>query len=230
MQTSDAGARHGLVIVGAGGFGREVLQYAYDVCLVDRSLYVKGFLDDTVTDLTAFGLDVAVLGDTRSYQPAASDRLVIAVGEPSLRAALARRFEERGAAFASIVHPLAYVSAAARVGVGCVVAPFATVGAAARLGDHSVLTFYASVGHDARVGRCCAISPHAVANGGTEIGDEVFVGSHAVVNPLKVVGDRSKVAAGSVVYRSVPPDSIASGTPAKAHPLWHGIQGAGSAE
>ncbi|MCA1788541.1 MAG: hypothetical protein LC667_01430 [Thioalkalivibrio sp.] len=193
METSDASARRGLVIVGAGGFGREVLQYAYDVGSVDRSLYVKGFLDDTVTDLTAFGLDVVVLGDTRSYHPTSSDRLVIAVGEPSLRAALARRFEERGAVFATIVHPLAYVSAAARVGVGCVVAPFATVGAAARR-------------------------------------DEVFVGSHAVVNPLKSVGDRSKVAAGSVVYRSVPPDSIASGNPAKARPLWHGIQGAGSAE
>lgn len=212
--------RTDVVIVGAGGFGREVLQYVRDAFATDPSLRIKGFLDDRPPDLGAFGLDLPVLGDTRTYALAPDDRFVIAVGHPPLRTALAERLAARGARFLTVVHPLAFVAASARIGAGCILAPFATVGAHASIGDHTVLTFYASVGHDALVGRSCALSPHAVTNGGSIIGDEVFLGAHAVVNPLQRVGDGAKVAAGAVVYRAVPPRTLAAGNPAKARPSW----------
>ena len=209
-----------VVIVGAGGFGREVLQYVRDAFAADPTVRVKGFLDDRPVDLSAFGLDLEVIGDTQTYAPATDDHFVIAVGHPPLRTALAERLAVRGARFLTVVHPLAFVAASAEVGVGCILAPFATVGAHASIGEHTVLTFYASVGHDARVGRSCALSPHAVTNGGSVIGDEVFLGAHAVVNPLQKVGDRAKVAAGAVVYRAVPPGTLAAGNPAKSRPSW----------
>lgn len=209
-----------IVIVGAGGFGREVLQYVIDTFGRDERSTVKGFLDDAPPDLSGFDLDYPVLGDTATYRPEPGDRFVIAIGEPSVRARVAESLDARGARFLTVVHPLAYVSAAATIGDGCIVAPFATVGAHARLGDHSVLTFYASIGHDATVGRFCALSPHSVTNGGSSIGDRAFLGAHAVVNPLQSVGDDAKVAAGAVVYRSVPADSIAAGNPAKSRPRW----------
>jgi len=209
-----------VIIVGAGGFGREVLQYVREAYGADPRTHVAGFLDDNPATLQGFDLDCPVLGDTRTYRPQPEDRLLIAVGEPKTRAVLADRFREAGATFLRLIHPTAYVSGTASVGDGCILAPFATVGAHARIGEHSVLTFYASVGHDASVGRWCALSPHSVVNGGTRIGDRVFLGSHAVVNPLQSVGDDAKVAAGAVVYRPVPPSTIAAGNPAKTRPLW----------
>lgn len=209
-----------IVIIGAGGFGREVLSYVHDTFDGDPDYGVKGFLDDAARDVSAFGLQVPVLGTTEDYAVEPDDRFVIAIGDVALRSRLADRFAAAGARFISVVHPLAHVSAAAEVGEGCIVAPFATVGAHASVGAHSVLTFYASVGHDARVGRCTVFSPHAVTNGMTTIGDHVFLGAHAVVNPLQSVGEGSKVAAGSVVYRPVPPHSFAVGNPAKVRRLW----------
>lgn len=212
--------RKDIVIVGAGGFGREVLQYVLETYGSDPSYRIKGFLDDRPPDLAAFGLPYPVLGGTNDYRPQAHDRLIIALGEPKLRAMMADRFGALGAQFLTIVHPQAYVSGTATVGSGCIVAPFATIGAHASLGEHSVLTFYASIGHDAKVGRCCALSPHSVTNGGSRIGDLAFLGAHAVVNPMQRVGDGSKVAAGAVVYRPVPPGTLAAGNPAKPRPLW----------
>lgn len=212
--------RADVVIVGAGGFGREVLQYVRDTFGDADGVRVKGFLDDQRPNLDRFGLDVPVLGTTHAYEPAPTERIVIAVGSPSIRASLAERFGARGARFLTVVHPLAYVASTASIGEGCVIAPFATVGSHASVGDHSVLTFYASVGHDARVGRSCALSPHAVTNGGSILEDEVFLGAHAVVNPLQRVGHGSKVAAGAVVYRSVPTGSLAVGNPARTRPAW----------
>lgn len=213
-------APHRIVIVGAGGFGREVLQYVLDAMRLQPGYVVKGFLDDAPPDLETFGLDLPVLGGTDRYDFGPDDRAIIAVGEPSVRLAMAERLEACGARFVTLVHPLAYVSEAATLGAGCIVAPFASVGAHARLGDHAVLTFYASVGHDARIGRACGFSPHAVANGGAVLGDGVFLGAYAVVNPTRTVGARSKVAAGAVVYHPVPEDVLAVGNPAKARPLW----------
>lgn len=219
IEEGDAAVRR-VVIVGAGGFGREVLQYVRDTFAGDRGIAVKGFLDDAPPDLRPFALGVPVLGDTASYRVEPDDRFVVAIGDPATRRRLVERLASRGATFINVVHPLSYVSAAATLGTGCIVAPYATVGAHATIGDHTVLTFYASVGHDARVGSYCAFSPHAVTNGGTRIGDGVFLGAHAIVNPLKSVGDGAKVAAGAVVYRAIPPNTFAVGNPARPRPQW----------
>lgn len=210
----------GIVLVGAGGFGREVLGYVQATFGGDPSYAVKGFLDDGDPDLSPFGLAVGVIGDTHTYRPEPTDRFVVAVGEPRLRAEIARRLADRGGSFLTVVHPDANVAPTATIGEGCVIAPFATVGAFARIGHHTILTFYASVAHDAVVGAACAFSPHSVTNGGSRIGDRVFLGTHAVVNPLQHVGDGAKIAAGAVVYRSVPADSLAYGNPARTRPLW----------
>jgi maltose O-acetyltransferase len=46
------------------------------------------------------------------------------------------------------------------------------------------------------------------------IGDDVWLGSGVIILPGVTVGARSTVAAGAVVTRDVPPDSLAAGTPA----------------
>jgi hypothetical protein len=52
-----------LIIVGAGGLGREVLQWALDAIAAGRlDARVRGFLDDTGPDLARFALGVPVLG------------------------------------------------------------------------------------------------------------------------------------------------------------------------
>jgi sugar O-acyltransferase (sialic acid O-acetyltransferase NeuD family) len=217
---SDGDTASSVVIVGAGGFGREVLGYVLDAYGADPTYTVAGFLDDDPPDLGGLGLAYPVLDGIAAYQPRPADRFVIAVGEPKLRARLAESLASRGAAFLTVIHPNSYVSTTATVGEGCIIAPFATIGAHASLGDHSVLTFCASIGHDATVGRWCALSPHSVTNGGSRVGDRVFLGAHAVINPLQSVGDGAKVAAGAVVYRSVAPNMLAAGNPARARPIW----------
>ena len=37
-----------LIIVGAGGFGRELLQWAKDINKVEKKWIIKGFIDDTL--------------------------------------------------------------------------------------------------------------------------------------------------------------------------------------
>ena len=47
------------------------------------------------------------------------------------------------------------------------------------------------------------------------IGENVWIGSNATILPGVTIGDNSVVAAGAVVNRNVPEDSIVAGVPAK---------------
>lgn len=199
-----------IVIVGAGGFGREVLQYVRDTFTDPAEFRVKGFLDDH-GETAGVDLGADLLGDTLGYDVRGSDRFLVAVGNPAHRRSLSCRLAARGAQFLTLVHPRAYVARTARLGAGCIICPFATVGNVAQLGEQVVLTFYASVGHDARVGAYAVLSPYSVTNGGSVLGEGAFLGARATVNPGKRVGANAKVTAGAVVYHDVPDNALARG-------------------
>ena len=206
-----------MIIVGAGGFGNEVFEYARDASGLLDNFRIKGFLDD---DLSLRGpLPAPLLGTPGAYQPELADRFVVSVGDSGARERIVHDLAGRGGRFISLVHPTAYVASTASIGAGCIVAPFCALGDNARLGDHVIMTWYASAGHGTVIGSFSMLSPHAVVNGGATLDRGVFLGTHASINPLVKIGAWTKVAAGSVVYESVSVGCLASGNPATALPM-----------
>jgi sugar O-acyltransferase (sialic acid O-acetyltransferase NeuD family) len=206
---------HDLVIVGAGGFGREVLAWAKDTVAAGAKWKLKGFLDDNPAALTAFSIDVSVVGTLTTYQPAPHDRFICAIGRPAVRRKVHAVLTERGGVFVSLVHPTAIVAASARLGAGVILCPFALVSVNASIGEGTAVYYHSSVDHDACIGRFCQISAHCDITGAATIGDEVFLGSHASILPGISIGNRTVVGAGAVVTRPVGDDSTYVGVPAR---------------
>jgi sugar O-acyltransferase (sialic acid O-acetyltransferase NeuD family) len=204
-----------LVIVGAGGFGREVLQYA-----IDAGIPVRGFLDDRCDALTGTGLSVAVTGPIEGHVPAADVAYVVSLGDPGTRRRIAASLAAAGARFASVVHPRAWVAPTAVLGDGAIVAPGAVVGPHAVLDAHVALNVLASIGHDATVGEGSVFSPYATCNGDARIGAGVLLGTRATVLPGVHVGEGARIAAGAVCYREVPAWALAQGDPARARVMF----------
>jgi sugar O-acyltransferase (sialic acid O-acetyltransferase NeuD family) len=208
-----------LVIAAAGGFGREVLAYARDA-----GFHVRGVLHDL--DAYPGSLDDQpelqdlLLGRIEDHSPREDELVAVGLGDVAPRRAVTQALAARGARFATIVHPLAWVAPSARLGAGAVVAPFACIGPDARVGDHVVVNTYAQVGHDARAGDFSVLSPFSTLLGHARLGRGGFLGAHAVVSPRKTVGEDSSVAAGSVVTRAVGDRCLAAGNPAKARELY----------
>lgn len=210
-----------IVIVGAGDFGREVLQYCRDCIAAGLEAQIKGFIDDATPEIGHFYPDVPVLGALADYTPAgAHERFVIAVGSTPLRRELAQNLRSQGCRFVTIVHPTAYVAPTATLAPGCVVCPFAFVAPFAELAEDVVLNTYASVGHDARVGAGSVLSPYAVINGWVTLEADVFLGTQSVVTPGCAIARRSKIAAGAVVTRDSPAGSLLAGNPAKGRVMF----------
>jgi sugar O-acyltransferase (sialic acid O-acetyltransferase NeuD family) len=124
--------------------------------------------------------------------------------------AIALRF-----AFATLIHPRAWVSGRATIDAGtsldvsAVVAPFARIGRHVRVGRG------ATIGHHTAIGEFSTLHPGSDVAGNCIIESKVTIGIGATVINGCRIGAASSVAAGAVVTKDVPPAALVAGTPAR---------------
>ena len=204
-----------IIIIGAGGFGREVYLWTKDSFPKDQYT-IKGFLDDNPRILDNYDIDISIIGNLDNYEIKNQDRFLFAVGDIDIKKSLIVRLKRRGAKFLTLIHPGAIVANTAKIGEGVIICPFCLVSDNVLLEDFVMMNVYSSCGHDVKVGSYSILSPYATLNGFVILEDEVFLGTHATVIPYKKVGCKSKISANSVVMRDVPPNKMVFGVPGKA--------------
>lgn len=204
-----------LLIVGAGGLGREVLAWAQQIPVAERDWEIGGFLNSIPDALDNFACSHRILGHPDTFEFADNDRFICAIGDPQARLRVGSALQERGAQFINLIHPTAVIGERCAMGTGCIFCPGAVVTCDVKLGDFVLLNLHSTIGHDATIGAGCTLSCHCDVTGGVRLGEGVLLGSHATILPRVVVGDRSIVGAGSVVLRKVPPDVTVMGAPAR---------------
>lgn len=206
-----------LVIIGAGGFGREVAEIIEDINKEKVRFNLLGFLDDNKQALKDFPSVHQVIGSTEFDLTSLKQvNFCIAVGDALKRSLFAKKIAAAGASIQTIIHPLSKVSQTAMIGDGVILCPFSYAGTSSIIGDNAVLNVYSSVGHDSNVGRDSVISPYVAITGNVLIGDGSFIGAHATITPGASIGKHSKIAAGVTVTRNVEPGSLVWGCPAKS--------------
>ena len=213
--TPDACER--ILIVGAGGFGREVLQWARHAW-PGHAQKIVGFLSDDPHALDGHRPTLRTLGSPDAFEPRPSDGLVLAIGIRGVRREVAERLAARGARFLTMIHPTAIVADTAVIGPGSVICPYAVVSDAVRLGRCVLVNYHASLGHDAAAGDYAVLSPYATLGGYAQVGADVFLAIHASVGPCIVLSDRCTVSANSSALTSAPADSIVFGVPGRVTP------------
>lgn len=203
-----------LLIVGAGGFGREVLAWALDTYTNRDGWEIRGFLDDNPSALRDLEPSYEIIDAPLTYTPQQNDYFVCAIGDPVQKLRLARAMQSRGAQFVTLIHPMAKVGTHCQIGVGCLLCPGVVLTTHVTLGDFVTLNLNTTVGHDAVLGHGTTLSAHCDVTGCATLGEGVFLGSHASVLPNKKVGEYAKIGAGSVVVRKVSPRTSVMGVPA----------------
>ena len=204
-----------LIIIAAGGCGREVLQWAKDVNEVEPRWNIKGFIDDRLNALDGLKCDVTVLSTIDDYIIEPEDEFVCCIGNSNVRKTVVEKLKAKGAKFTTIIHPNAVVADSCTLGEGVIIYPYALISDNAIIGDGCIINMYSSVAHDSTLGEYCTISAHCDITGMCHLGDRVFMGTTSNMVPTTKIGDDVYICAGSTVMTRVRSGLKLLGNPAK---------------
>ena len=209
-----------LIIMGAGGCGREILQLALDINEKTPRWSFFGFLDYDIDALKGKESVAEIIGNDDNYDIQASDEFVCAVGNGSLRKKIMEKMEGRGAKFISLLHPAAIISRSAKLGEGVVIYPYSQITADTSIGKGCLINMNCTIGHDVTVGEFCTVSPGCNITGMCRIGSNVFMGVGTQIVPSVRIEDNAYLCAGSVVMMKVRAGQKVMGNPAKQVPTF----------
>lgn len=205
-----------LVIVGAGGFGRETVDTVWAINAVQPTWQLLGVVDDgpAAADVARLaGLGVRLLGDLADVPRGAA--VAVAVGSPTARRGVVERLRPAGHDFPALVHPTTTVGSNHLHGEGLITLAGVSIGTNVSVGDHVHLNAHAVVGHDTQLLDHVSVNPNATVSGACRVGPSALVGAAAVVLQGLTVGRGTTVGAGAVVTRDVRDDAVVKGVPAR---------------
>lgn len=206
-----------LLILGAGGHAKVVAETALAVGMVSS----VAFLDDCSTDLdvclTVLGWPV--FGPLAlSLQPeivAEFDTAVVAIGHAYTRLYWIKKLQDAGYCLPVLVHPTAWVSPSARLGLASVVFAQASVQAQVSIGAGAILNTGCSVDHDAQLADGVHLCPGSRLAGDVKVGNRSWIGIGASVIQQVSIGSDVTVGAGAAVVSDLPSSVTVVGVPAR---------------
>jgi len=204
-----------LVIIGAGGYGREMYGAALGAVGYGTEFDVHGYLDGRSNAMDGFKGYPAVIGSPETYAPQPDDVFISALGSIESRRRCVAMIESRGGTFVSVIHRSAFLGPNVVIGEGSFVAHNVVLTADVRIGRHAAVFHGTSIGHDSVLGDFTHVYAQCSVGGSVRIEEGASVYPGSVVVPRRTIGAGAVVGAGSTVILNVRPGVSVFGSPAK---------------
>ncbi len=214
-----------LVVFGAGGLARELLQIVRDINAVAETWDFLGFLDGNPEIVGEQIQGYPVLGGASWIEGKPRIQVSVGIGAAPAKRNVARQVESAGGRFATLIHPRAWIGQFVSIGEGTIVCAGVMVTTDVRIGKHVIVNLGCTIGHDVSVGDYVTIAPSVNVSGSVSIGEGCDLGTNATIIQGKSIGAWSIVGAAAAVVDDLPANVTAVGVPArpiKMRPAgWH---------
>ncbi len=211
-----------ILIVGAGGFGREVLSLLNDLNSQNQapSFEIVGFVaDETPEESTIKALGVRYLGSLsyiyENFSNLKDCYYILAIGNGSARKRIAARLNEIGLRAITLIHPSAIIGQEVVFESGVIVCANSVITTNVKIESHTHINIGCIIGHDVRVGSFVTLSPAVKIMGNCQVDELSTIYTGAILIPNIRIEKNSTIGAGSVVTKNIEANSTAVGIPAK---------------
>lgn len=203
-----------VVIIGVGGFGREVAWLIERINKIEPTWDILGFVDDNIDLLGSIVGGYQVLGNCE-WLNVQTDEIyaVCAIASSKARKKVIQKLS--GVKYATIIDPKVEMSERVQLGEGCIICANTILTVDITIGTHVIINLDCTIGHDAVINDFVTLYPSVNISGNTNIGECVEIGTGCqIIQGLKI-GDGTIVGAGSVVVKGLPKECTAVGSPAR---------------
>jgi sugar O-acyltransferase (sialic acid O-acetyltransferase NeuD family) len=206
-----------LVFYGASPFGDEIVQLFRDINRPLAEWNIVGFLDDNPSMVGTIRNGVPVLGNQTWLESIDIHDVwfVCCIGNPQARERVVSSLNERGARFATGIHPTVTMSDSVQVGEGTTITAANVLTTNIQVGRHVIINLACTVGHYSVIEDFVTVNPGANISGNVKIEKCSYVGTNAAILEKLTVGANSIIGAGAVVNKNIPAGVTAVGVPAR---------------
>jgi sugar O-acyltransferase (sialic acid O-acetyltransferase NeuD family) len=204
-----------LIIVGAGGHGRETALLVEQINTQQPLFDLLGFVDDDRLRVGTMVSGYPVLGpvaDVRSFPPHV--QVVLGVGAPAIKRQITTKWLV-GRTLPILVHPSVMMGTRVSVGEGTQLHAGVILTTDITIGRGVTINRRVDISHDDVIGDFSTLAPSVSLAGAVHVEEGVDVGIHASCLPGIRLGAHSVIGAGAVVIRDVPAGATAVGVPAR---------------
>jgi len=208
-----------LVIIGAGGFGREASLLVEQINATAGIVAFKllGFIDKDQSKWGSKYRGYSVLGDTDLFkQPGFKPEVICVIAEPQIKQRIVENEVSMELCYANLIHPdVQYSAADVKVGKGVLINKGCLLTTNIRIGNHVSINPGCGIGHDVVIGDYTTLMWRVNLSGNVTVGEGCLIGSGATVLQGLSIGRGVTVGAGAVVTKDLPDGCTAVGVPAR---------------
>lgn len=203
-----------IVIIGAGGFGREVAWLIEDINKSKLEWNIIGFVDDNEKIQGSEVNGYRVIGNIDWLKK--QDLFVVnAIGNPTIKKEIINRLDGSKNRYPVLIHPSVIYPQNIEIGEGSILCAGVVITVNVNVGNHVIINISSTIGHDVCIGNYSTILPNVSVSGFVKIDECVSIGTGSAIIQNLSIGKNTVVGAGSVVIKDIEKNSTAVGVPAK---------------
>lgn len=210
-------ARHPLIVIGSGGFSRDVVWAMMNSSMVYTAHELVGFCDD---DPVKWGQEIMGYPILGAPEQVAASRIeqphfICSIGDNRARSCVVERALKLGWKPVSVIDTSALIADEVTVGVGSYIGARAIVSPQARIGSYVIINNHTTIGHDCVLEDFAQVGPGGRVSGFSVLREGALLGANAVIAQGREVGSYGVLGACSFGMSDIPAAATATGTPAR---------------